>query len=61
VPRTTTSTCPLLRETAAGADVVKPGSSWVLLTPVQPEPGTHDFASMPLSAPRQKRSRMPLP
>src|SRR5689334_4599294 len=61
VPRTITSTCPALREIAAGADRVAPGSSWVLLTAVQPEPGTHDFASMPLSEPRQKGSRMPLP
>ena len=61
MPRTITSTWPLLREIAAGADSVAPGSSWVLLTSVQPEPGIHDFASMPLSPPRQKRSRIPLP
>ena len=56
-----TSTWPLLREIAAGADSVAPGSSWVLLTPVKPEPGIHDIASMPLSPPRQNRSRIPLP
>ena len=61
MPRTITSTQPSLRETDAGADEVRPGSSWVLLTSVQPEPGTHDLASMPLSTPRQKRSRIPLP
>ena len=61
MPRTITSTWPLLREIAAGADSVAPGSSWVLLTPVQPEPGTHDMASMPLSPPRQNTSRIPLP
>src|SRR4051812_3892526 len=52
VPRTITSSRVPPRETSAGADRVRPGSSAVVFSPVQPEPATHDLATIPLSGPR---------
>src|SRR5829696_7367604 len=46
VPRTITSSRVPPRETRAGADSVRPGSSAVVFSAVQAELATHDFATI---------------